>query len=439
MLEIGRSLTPPPDGEASRRRARLAAASYSEAGEGGRASELLEELITVLEPGTERAISLQLHAQVKARSQGFAEALALAARALDDAGDRADLVTGIELDLGLYSFATGDLQAAARHIHAGLSHLPPGAADPVRAEALACVSMIDFWSGHGRSEARMAEALALEDVNRIRPLEMRPRYIQALLLLWCGDLGGAVAMLRALRKELVERGDEAALPFLSLFLVIALLWRGELIAAEECAQASWETAMLNEEPVSRALALCAQALVSAFRGRPAETRSRADEALGLLQAVNFHIYATWPLWALGVLELSLADAAAAARALTPLCDEITAMGESTRSSASPFPTGSRRSPRPAIPIAPSAGAGGWSAAGPRRTVPGRSRWRRGGAPYWPRHAVTWRRRARTSIRRCAIITGSPCRWSWPAPCSSPVAWSAVVGRSAAPPRLSSAL
>ncbi|MGA8015897.1 MAG: AAA family ATPase [Candidatus Dormiibacterota bacterium] len=325
MLEIGRSLTPPSGRGSSGRRARLAAVNYFEAGEGERASRLLEDLVATLGPGIERAITLQLQAQVRARSQSFADAITLATRALEDAGDDAVSVAGIEMDLGVYSFSLGDLPGAGVHIQAALSRTAPAKAHPLRAEALACASMIDFWFGRGPSEIRMAEALALEDLERIGPLEIRPRYVQALLLLWSGDLDAAVRMLLALRDELVERGEESGLPFLSLFLVVALLWRGDLPRAEACAQESWDTALLNGEAVARALALSARALVSARRGRAEETRAQAHEALGLLQAAQFHLYSTWPLWSLGVLELSLGDAAGAARVLAPLCDSVTAM------------------------------------------------------------------------------------------------------------------
>jgi DNA-binding CsgD family transcriptional regulator len=326
ILELARSLTPGQQPEKANRRAQGAAQCYFEAGEPERAGRLLEHLVDNAVPGgAERAVALQLLGQVRARSHSFTEALRLALEALPEAVEDAPLAAGIELDLALYTFCLGDLPGAVTHARAAVSHAEVTRLDGLSAEALACLSMAEFWLGNGRSPARMAAALSLEDPHRLGPLEMRPRFVQALLLLWTGSLDDALALLLALRTELMERGQETALPFLLLYLVIASLWRGDRKSASRFAEQCWDIAVLNGDPVARALGLSGRALVDALGGLAEQARQEAGEALMLFQASQWAIYATWPLWALGTVELSLGNAARVDELLRPLADGITAM------------------------------------------------------------------------------------------------------------------
>ena len=324
LLELASVLTPPDQADRATR-LRRAAECYFQAGEAARAGALLEQLVAQTPTGIERARTLQMLGQVRARSTSFAEALAIAVEARGQAGEDALASAGIELDIAFYCFCLNDLGNAVMHAREALSLAETVGQGAIRAEALACVSMAEFWMGHGRAEEHMAEALAMEDPEREGPLEMQPRFVEALLLLWTGDLDASITMLSTLRDELVERGQDTALPFLSLFLVVALLWRGDFPRARRVAGESTETAALNGEPVPRALALSAEALVDAHGGSAERAREAASDAVAMFHASHWTIYATWPLWALGLVELSLGNAARVDELLRPLADGVVAV------------------------------------------------------------------------------------------------------------------
>jgi DNA-binding CsgD family transcriptional regulator len=325
LLELAASLTPESDRDAARIRIQTAAQCYFDAGETERASALLEDLLREPTRGRSRARTMQLLGQVRARSLNFQEALALSMEALDEAGDDDLLKAGVELDLAFCNFCLGDIPGAVPHAAASVQHAEAAQAEALLAEGLAGLSMAEFWFGGGVSEERMARALALEDPLRFGPLEMRPRFVQALLSLWVGNVDEALPMLRALRTDVLESGQETAVPFLSLFLVVASLWRADLAGAAQYAEESFDTAVLTDEPVARALAQTVRALVDAFGGRLDRAREEALQALQLFQESRWTLYITWPLWALGFLELSGGNAAGVDAFLGPLAEGITSM------------------------------------------------------------------------------------------------------------------
>lgn len=324
LLELARSLSP--EDQPARRTDRTieAAQCYFEAGEADRASKLLLALVPLLPGGSERARALQLLGQIRARSNSFREALALALEALDAAGNDALLRAGIEWDVGFCEFCLGNLRSVAPAFAMAVQHATEAGAGALRAEALAALTIAEFFEGRGVAEARLAEALDHDDPQRQAPLEVRPKFVEGLLMLWRLRLDEALAILMALREELVERGQETALPFLSLFLTIASLWRGDVPGALRLGEEAMEAGLLNLEPIGRGLGLSAQALVDALAGPPERTRQEAAEALALFQKSGFAIYMSWPLLALSQLELSLGNPARVDELLRPLAESITA-------------------------------------------------------------------------------------------------------------------
>lgn len=325
MLELAASLTPADQVDERMDRILRSGECYFAAGETQRATALLEDQIRDLPGGPRRAASLRVLAQIRARSLSVRDAFELATTARAEAGDAPEAIAEIELDLAFYAFCLGDLVGAVGHARAALPYAERAGLDPVRAEALACVSMAEFWLGRGRSEARMEEALALEDPGRVGPLEIRPRFVQALLLLWTGAFDDAMTMLIDLRCDLLERGQETALPFLSLFLVLAAVWQGDLAAADGFATEAQDTAELNAEPMALGLAWSQRALVDAMRGEIDGTRHAATEALTRFQESGWNVYLTWPLWAAGLLESSLGNARRVDELLGPMAEGITSV------------------------------------------------------------------------------------------------------------------
>ena len=325
MLERACVLTPADRRGAATRRTYKAAQCHFEAGETQRARTLLEEQAPSLDPGPDRALALQLLGQVLARSASFQESIAIARNALLEAGDDAALRSSIELDIAYCNVCLGDMGGAVPHAASGAALAAEAGVDGLHAEALAGLVMLGFLGGRGLDEAGMARALSLEDRRRSSPLEMHPRFIHGLLLLWSARLDEALVTLGELRAEALDQGQETAVPSIDFYLVLASLWRGHMREAAAFAEESREVASLIGDPVTNGLALTAGAFVDAYAGAADRARARAGAALALFQQSQWTLYLTWPLTALGFIELSMGDAARADAFLRPLAEAITSL------------------------------------------------------------------------------------------------------------------
>jgi DNA-binding CsgD family transcriptional regulator len=326
MFERARDLTPSDRQDEAARRTYQAALCYSEVGEMHRAGSLLQQLLQVLPTGPGRARPLQLLGQLRGWSASFREALAFALEALDAAGGDASLRAEIELDIVFCCVSMGDFPQADAHARAAVVEGEEAGVDGLIAQALAIISIIDFFMGRGVSTARMERALALEDPRREGPIQMHPRVVQGLLLLFTGMVDEAIALHLELRSEFLERGQERAVPVLSFYLVWASIWRGDLRGASRLAEESRKVAVLHDDHMTRAMALAASALADAYSGAVDRAREDASEAVALFQSIDWTLGTIWPLWALGFLELSLGNEDRVDALLGPLAGMVTATG-----------------------------------------------------------------------------------------------------------------
>ena len=198
--------------------------------------------------------------------------------------------------------------------------------DGILADALAVQTMAEFLSGHGLDRVRLERALRLETPSPARSFVMRPRVIQGMLQLWTGELVDARDTLEAVHADVVERGQEGAAPMLALYVVWAHLWRGELNLASMAAARSLEEAGLLDDPAVSGIALAASALVHAHDGSTALARREAGEAIDLLNGLLWRSGLIWPMWALGLAELSAGNPAGVDALLGPLVEQVARMG-----------------------------------------------------------------------------------------------------------------
>jgi tetratricopeptide (TPR) repeat protein len=302
------------------------AASGFDAGDLARAEVLAKELATESSSDALRAPALQLAAQLAARRSGFSEASSHAAAALRIAGTDRRLAAAIELELVYCAVSLGEIASGVNHARAAVSHAQAAGEDGILADALAVLTMAEFLSGQGLDHARLAEALTLEDSGSSSAFIMRPRVISGMLELWAGEPERALDALGRVRAEIIERGQEGAVPFMSLYLVWAHVWRGDLGRAARVGEEAVEEAMLLEDSASLGLALSASALAHAHDGRTERARAEASEALSLFERVQWRSGMLWPLWALGLALLSERQPAGVHEVLGPLADQVAAMG-----------------------------------------------------------------------------------------------------------------
>jgi DNA-binding CsgD family transcriptional regulator len=113
---------------------------------------------------------------------------------------------------------------------------------------------------------------------------------------------------------------------LSHYLVWADVWRGDFASAARTAAAADEEATLLDDAAVSAVALSGSALVHAHDGRAELARREAGHALALFERLGWRSGVIWPLWAMGLAELSDGNPAAVHAVLGPLAQQVGLMG-----------------------------------------------------------------------------------------------------------------
>jgi DNA-binding CsgD family transcriptional regulator len=325
LMEKSCRLTPPNEADELRRRRIEAAEHHFRAGDLERARTLLSELVSDPECGALRAQARFLLASVCYHEHSSPEALDLLERAREEAGSDMELSTTIDLELAFVHESCGDTDAAdapAKRALAQAEHLGDTA---LLAEGLAVSAMVDFLLGRGMDE-RIDRALALEDPDRQVPVIIRPSLIAGHLDLYVGELDRAGDRLHALRRRVIERGEETDLPFVCTSLAWLECRRANLEMAAQVAEEGLNSAhqLASESHIGYALACVA--FVDAYRGNESAARASAEEALSHFDATGWHHIPIWALSGLGALELSLGNFEAADRALAPLVQTVETAG-----------------------------------------------------------------------------------------------------------------
>ncbi|MGH2858791.1 MAG: helix-turn-helix transcriptional regulator [Solirubrobacteraceae bacterium] len=324
LAELAARLTPAEDAVAAKERLLAAARFQFDAGDLARAEELAQRVHEDAPSDRLSAQALALRAHLQGRRNNFTQASEFAKRALALAGGDQRLQAAIELELAYCVSGGGDLAAGTEYAIAAADHAEAAGDDAALASALACRVMTRFIAGGGLDEDMLARALCLQDPVEL-PVVIRPRYLDGVLRLWSGDLRGSLEGLGALLDETIERGQEGAAPMLLLYMVQARVWTGELDEAGRLAERAREAAGLLDDPTASAIALGAAALVHAHQGLDS-TRAEAFEALGLFERLQWRAGAIWPIWALGLFELSDGKPAAADRVLGSLAEQVLGIG-----------------------------------------------------------------------------------------------------------------
>lgn len=150
-----------------------------------------------------------------------------------------------------------------------------------------------------------------------------------MLLAWTGQLQRAHDAMTAVRQRCVERGEENELAFLAFHSALIEVWRGDYAEANRIAEDTMERALQlgGDQPLFVALTI--RATMAACEGRVEDARADTAEALAAGVRSNSHSRLDWPIGALGFLEVSLGDHAAALKVLQPLLSRLELAPDST--------------------------------------------------------------------------------------------------------------
>ena len=256
-----------------------------DAGDLGRAEELVQAVLAGSPTAALHARARWLAADLAARRSNFMEATELALAALELAGEDRELRAAIELHLVYCAVSAGDFAGAGAHARTAIGYAEAVGDDGVLADALAVLTMADFLSGRGRPGAARAGARARDAVDGAIV-----RHAPA------GDPGHAAAVDGGARGRPRHAGGDArrgrraraggGAPMLSLYVVWAHLWRGELdLASRVAARSSRRRSCSTTRPSG--IALAASALVHAHDGSTALARREAGQAIGLFERLQW--------------------------------------------------------------------------------------------------------------------------------------------------------
>ena len=296
-----------------------AAEHHLDAGDPTRARATLEEAVRVLPAGPARAQALLLLGEVRYKSDSFSASRAVFEDARDEIGDREPDRVMLELRLAYVLGNLGLLPPAAELTRAALARARALEEPALLAQALAVAVMLDFNLGRGLDEARLTEALDLENQDQRTTNELQPSLIAAFLFLWTGRFGEASALLDAMTARSEDRGETHSLVWAQGYLRVWLqCWTGDLEGANRTAEEGFARLLELDTPVGRALALTARAQVDTDAGHAARARRACEEAIELGRRTGWVPLQIRSEATIGYLDLVSGDSAAAADRLAPL-------------------------------------------------------------------------------------------------------------------------
>ena len=331
LLDLARGL----GGDTPERRIRRAR-HYFDAGDTGRARDLLEETIDQQAPGPLRAEALSLLGFVQLFDDSFVEAAGVLKRALEEAGDNLALRTRLLITLSYARYNAGQFSAAARSIDDAVTHAERLGQPHPLSQALSMRVTLRFLRGDGLEETSLARAVKLEDHHADIPMAFRPRMQNAMLLAWTGRLDQAHHELASIRRRCIERGEENELMFVAVHSVLVEIWRGDFTAATLIGEDTTERALQLGGDVPLFVAMTIRAALATLAGREDQARLDTAEALAASQRCGANLLVVWTLTTLGFLEVSLGNYDAALIAVGPLLSYLDAAPNATEIPAAAF-------------------------------------------------------------------------------------------------------
>jgi DNA-binding CsgD family transcriptional regulator len=329
LLDRAVALTPTSDGEARRRRALDAADASFAAGDAARARSQLERLLDETPPGSARGeVLLRLGTQL------HAEDVRLAVDVLRQAEQEAGAHDALRARIlvGLSSFVSAHLlgyEEVERYARTAVELAERAGDRATLARALTNLGDARFQRSGDLQPELLERAVRLEqESGRVGLDEHDPGNVYAAMLYDCDEHDRAQELWARLADEGRSTGDAGV-----AFPLTGLAWNefdvGRWDAAREHAREALDISVQSGREAYEVGALSALGLVEAGRGEVEAAREHLLAGLALAERTGRGGRA--PRYGLGLLELSLGDAAAAWAWLEPAVERILPVGITTPS------------------------------------------------------------------------------------------------------------
>lgn len=279
----------------------------------------LEPVTDTLPAGRLRSRALSLLGAICAYGNDFSHAVAVLRRAADEAADDdPELYLRSLLRLIPVTGVAGDLAESVELAREAVDCADALGSAALRSEALAMWVMVSFLHGDGVDEEAIATAVRLEDPRSDTHLTYRASAVQAAIWAWTGELGLARRRFDELAGYCEDRGAELPAMWVAEHLTLVDVWRGRYRDAALTAAGAAQRAQQIGGQHSAVIAASLLAVTAAYAGRVDDARRDARAAIDGAHACGGHYLAGRPTAALGFLEVSLGDHAAALDLLQPM-------------------------------------------------------------------------------------------------------------------------
>ena len=303
-----------------------AARDHFNADDHRRARELLTSAIAELGPGCRRAEALCLLGTIVYESETLLRSVEMLEQAFAEAGDDEPLRCQIAMELAFAMAHSGSVAAATRHVTFAVAAAERIGDAGLLAEALAASVVLRVLQGDAVDRDVLQRALTLEDPDRPSHALLWPSLNAAVLMVWRHDVVPARRAFQALAERCIERGAESDLWVILSHAAQLALWAGDVTSADALVAELAERARMVASETGQALATGLCGIVRAWCGDVEAARGALVEGLASLAPSRFAVPALHVLAALGKLELSLGNHAAAAGHLAPAVQQLVAIG-----------------------------------------------------------------------------------------------------------------
>lgn len=323
LAELAVRLSPTDDPMVVSRRESVVARRRLGAGSAAEAREAACRSLELLPPGPGRIETLVLLAMIEQDLAELGAARGWLRRALDEAGD--DRAALARAHVAAASMAWYDVNWEREHAQAALDLLAGHETDDPESVATAMIVLADtdLYGGHGPNFELIDRAVRLEASLDV-PLMARPSTSRANYLGHAGRHSESAAAIEAVLAAAEREGDWTSRPHLLRCLAWVDLCAGHLQAA--LGHADEAEALAEELGLDDGNIWAVSGHVRAALGRLDEARDRCRRAVDRARAVGNPWAEIRAIGALGFLELTVGDPAAAVVALAPARAALDQMG-----------------------------------------------------------------------------------------------------------------
>lgn len=302
---------------------RFAAAEHHlRSGDAARAQVVLAPGIAEMPPGPMRALMKFGYSVIVMHTEGYTQAANVLVEAIDDASSAPAVEVVVRNALAFTFVNDGVYDGALQQARLALAEAERAGEAPLIGQSLAISAFVGFNCGLGVDEAGIARSLKLESDEVDVAVPFRASAVNALLMAWTGRLEQAAEAMAALGDQLVQRGGEIEMLFVSYNSALISVWRGRIEEAERFAEETFQRTEEIGGDAMRAAGLAVRGWVAAHTGRAQEARSDLIAARDLGGPDGSAWWFDLAVTGLGRIEVSAGRYAEALEALAPLVGRL---------------------------------------------------------------------------------------------------------------------